>query len=268
MRASSTVLLLHSTATTADMWAPYEPVVTPLGNPLRPAHIGYPPFAPIHGGEVTVQDDAAVVLRQLHEAGRDEDAVHIVAHSYGGLVALALAPQLGDRLRSIFLFEPTLFASLRAVVHSIDDEARATLDAFARDPQFLYDDQFGGSEPWIERFIDFWNRPGSWQRMPPAQQAVIRSLGWKMYQEVRSVNGPDVLPQLRLPSSLPMTLVQGSRTPSIAHAVVSMLSVRYPHARVWTVEGVGHMAPVTHVPLTTDALARHVAAVSQLSPLR
>lgn len=261
MHDTPTVLLLHSTATTAEMWAPYEAIVAPLGAPLRPVHIGYPPRPPVNGVVVTAADDAATVLQQLDDAHPGGGPVDIVAHSYGGLVALTLAPLLGTRLRSLFLFEPTLFSSLRPVVDTIDAEARATLEGFANDPHFLHDDQYGGSEPWIERFIDFWNRPGSWQRMPPAQQAVIRTIGWKMYQEVRSVNGPDALEQLTLPASMPITLALGSRTPAIAHAVISLLAARYPNARIVTLEGTGHMAPVTHVAPTRDVLAEHVAYV-------
>lgn len=264
----ASVLMLHSTATTADMWAPYESTVAPLGVPLRPAHIGYPPDRPLMRGQVvTAADDATAIARHLAVSGHDAGTVDIVAHSYGGLVGLTLAPLLGTRLRSLFLFEPTLFASLRPVIDTLDDEARATLDAFSNDPQFLRDDQFGGSEAWIERFIDFWNRPGSWQRMPPAQQAVIRTLGWKMYQEVRSVNGPDALEGLGLPHTVPITLVYGSRTPAIARAVIALLATRYPHARVITLEGTGHMAPVTHMEPTRDVLAEHIAYVSRIHAL-
>lgn len=256
--------MLHSTATTAEMWAPYESTVAPLGTPLRPIHIGYPPHAPVHGQVLTAADDAASVLQQLSAAGHGTGPVDIVAHSYGGLVALTLAPLLGTRLRSLFLFEPTLFSSLRPIIDTIDADARAALETFANDPQFLRDDQYGGSEAWIERFIDFWNRPGSWQRIAEAQQAVIRTLGWKMYQEVRSVNGPDALENLVLSDTIPITLVYGTRTPPIARAVIALLTERFQHARVMAVEGTGHMAPVTHVAPTRDVLSEHVTYVSRL----
>ena len=55
---------------------------------------------------VTIADqvkDCLTVMRHL-----DVDQAHVVAHSYGGLIALQLATDVPNRLRSLSLIEPAL----------------------------------------------------------------------------------------------------------------------------------------------------------------
>ena len=251
-------LLLHSTGTMPSMWTPYHAIVAPLGVPVAPSHLGYPPYAPIARGQiVTAHDDARAVIDALPASATD---VHIVAHSYGGLVALEIVRQLGPRVRSLFLFEPTLFATVLAAPDATPD-ARAALVAMTENPAVLHSVATGGDDNGIEFFIDFWNRPGSWQRMPEPQRQLVRALGWKLYQEVRSVFTIDVAAGLTIGRDVPVTLACGERTQPVARAVVDLMARRIPHAEVTVVNGTGHMAPLTHPALTTTVLQAHVARV-------
>lgn len=251
-------LFLHSTATTPAMWHAVPAAVIGDSHKLAPTNLGYPPNALLpRGTPCTVRDDAAAILAALPATGD----VHIYSHSYGGTVALTLIEALGPRLKSLFLFEPVVFGALlndRSVDTGPDGIAEAEALRDSR-PWFL-DDERGGSEEWIEIFIDYWNRPGTWQRMPPAQQAWTRQVAWKMYQEVKSV----FTAMTRFDAfdiAVPTTLVSGERSPKAAQAMVRGLALVNPGVRVVTLEGAGHMAPLTHAAKVHALMQEHAEAL-------
>jgi hypothetical protein len=61
---------------------------------------------------------------------------------------------------SVFLYEPVLFGAL-ANATTLDKEAAAQARAFIDHPWFTRDDEKGGTEAWLEFFIDYWNKPSS-----------------------------------------------------------------------------------------------------------
>lgn len=227
---------------------------------LRPANLGYPPNAPVpHGEVVTLADEAEHLLRAIPDDARP---VHLVAHSYGATVALELAeaPSLRGRLASMFLAEPVLFAALVAdegdEIAKTDAEAVATAREMVKHSPLL-DEAKGGSLEWLELFIDYWNRPGSWAKMPDSLKQQAAAVGWKMYQEVRSCFGAGR--SLRSYTfTAPTTLVMGARTTMHSRAVTNALA-RARSLPVIELQGTGHMAPLTHPALVHGAIAQHFA---------
>lgn len=233
-------VFLHSTGTGPGLWRNVPPHALGASRPWHPANLGYPPLPALPRGQpVTADDDAAHLARTLP---RDATALRLYAHSYGGLVALKLARMLTIPLESLFLVEPVLFGALRRELAHHPAAAREVED-FAAHPWFLHDDARGGTAAWLEVFIDYWNRPGSWSRLPPALREAQLALGWKMYQEVRSCFlDPADFAAWRVP--MPLTLAVGERTTAAAKAMVAALAAVNPHARVVQLAGVGHMAIV------------------------
>jgi pimeloyl-ACP methyl ester carboxylesterase len=250
-----TALLIHSTAVLPSMWESI-PAESVRGLTLiKPANLGYPPNPRLaHGTACTVADDVRHVLKHVPDDG---SPVHVVAHSYGGLIALKLLPYLGSRVASVYLFEPVLFGALVNSPHADSagvEQARAlgAHEWFARDPAHA------GSEEWLELFIDYWNRPGSWARMPEGAKAFTRSVGWKMFQEALSVfdlsqHFEDYAVNARL------TLVKAGRSPAAARAIVDELARVNPHATVTELADTGHMAPLTHPQMFAQTIAAHLA---------
>lgn len=257
-RVSTATLFVHSTGTWPSMWTPYFPIFAPLGETLALAHIGYQPNPIIpRGTSVTAVDDAEAIVERLPP---DITDIHLVTHSYGGVIAFELMRLLGAQVRSLFLYEPVLFNTLIAAPDG-DVTARTELQALANNPAFLHNDATGGDEQWIQYFIDFWNRPGSWARMPADKQHEVRAIGWKMFQEARNVFRHEVSLDAIVNADIPVTLAYGDRTPSIARAVIDLLSSRLPSAHRIEVQGTGHMGPLTHPAPVADALTTHAQRV-------
>ena len=178
-----TVLFIHSVGTSRQLWAGVTSETIGGRESVCPANIGYPPHALVPRGQtITAADEAAHLLQSLPN---DASPVHIVAHSYGATVALALAehPAFRGRLQSMMLAEPVLFGSLIADHDGAITAAEpATVDSareFAANPVFSQDETGGGPE-WLGVFIDYWNRPGTWVRMPESMKRDTLAIGWKI----------------------------------------------------------------------------------------
>ena len=248
------IVFIHSTGTAPFMWDSVPEELVPPAQRVQPANLGYPPYELVpRGQKTTLAQEAAHVLTQLPAEGE----LDLVAHSYGGLVALELLPALKARVRSMLFFEPVLFGALLK-----DDTAdSATLErarGFLANPWFLTDDEKGGTEAWLELFIDYWNRPGSWARMPELMRHHNQQVGWKMYQEVRSVFFEAKTFEERPLPNVPVTLVFGERSPVEAREIVKSYQRRHPWVRTVELAGTGHMAPLTHPAKVHEALAEHL----------
>src|SRR6185295_19515108 len=111
------------------------------------------------------------------------EPAHLVGHSYGGLIALRVALDHPRLVRSIALYEPVAFG----VLHDLRDaEGLANLATNDRTGDFL-DDATGGSEKWLDQFIEYWNGPGAWAALPETSRQAFRAVGRKVFQEVRSL---------------------------------------------------------------------------------
>ena len=247
-------VFIHSTGTAPFMWDSVPEEVVPSAQRVQPANLGYPPYELIpRGTKTTLAQEAAHVLTQLPVEGE----LDLVAHSYGGLVALELLPALKERVRSLIFFEPVLFGAL------LKDQTAdaATLDrarGFISNPWFLTDDEKGGTDAWLELFIDYWNKPGSFARMPELMKHHNQQVGWKMYQEVRSVFFESKTFEERPLPRVPVTLVYGDRSPVEAREIVKSYARRHDWVRTIELPGTGHMAPLTHPAKVHEALAAHL----------
>jgi pimeloyl-ACP methyl ester carboxylesterase len=207
---------------------------------------------------VTAVDDAENALAAI---GAEVEAVDVYAHSYGGLVAIRLLPMLGARVRSLFLAEPVVFGALANDAGADADAAREAR-TFLSHPWFLDDDARAGSDEWLEMFIDYWNRPGSWSRLPADMQAYSRAASWKMVQEVRSCfHDIASFDDVRLPD-VPTTFVMGERSTPASRAMTKTLAARHPEAALVELPRTGHMAPLTHPAVVHEAMLVHRARVS------
>lgn len=252
------VLFIHSTGTMPSMWQPLIKAAALPATVLSPANLGYPPNAPLaRGSDFHWSQDAAHLRAQIPA---EAERVHLVAHSYGGLLAYKLALELGPRLGSLWQYEPVMFGSLQLERANADADTAKELDWFYEHEWFIADAARGGTAEWQEIFIDYWNRPGAWQSMPAPMQQAMLAVGWKMYQEVRATSG-DATPFYAYRLTAPVTLAVGSRSPASPRAMAQALVRESPQTRIDVVEGVGHMGPLLKPMALLDSFKRHFDAV-------
>jgi pimeloyl-ACP methyl ester carboxylesterase len=206
-----------------------------------------------------VTQDVAAMRELLDSLG---EPVHLVGHSYGGFLALALARERLEGVRSVAVFDPTAYGVLHG---ARDAEGLADLERACAQPVFL-DDARGGGAEWFEAFVDYWNGPGTWRGLTPAAQASFLALGRKVYLEARSLLAERTPPAAYARVRTPTLLLGGERSPVAARRVIALLAAALPHARAQLLTGAGHMGPITHAAEVNALVAAHLAAVQRPCP--
>ena len=233
------VVLLHSGGMSSRQFKRLIDALAPTHHVLAPDFLGSgdnPPWPDDEPFHFTMDVDA--VARLTAPLG----PVHLVGHSYGGLVALSLARQHPERVRSIALYDPVAFGVLRA---SADAEGLADLNRVGSDPLFT-DPALGGRAAWFEAFVDYWNGPGTFRALPEATRAAFLRVGRKVFYEVRSLMDDATGAQAYRDITAPALLLTGSLSPVAARRVQALLSSALPQATAVIIEGAGHMGPITH----------------------
>jgi pimeloyl-ACP methyl ester carboxylesterase len=229
------VVLLHASGLGAQQWGAFVPRIAEKHRVLAPDLLGYGKSAAWPDpANFELEADLAVVRAVVAHAG---EPVHLVGHSYGGVLALCAAHELPGAVRSVLVYEPVAFG----VLTGRDPEGVAELAAL-EDGTFL-DPETGGDARWVSRFIQFWNGAGAWDRLPPARQGALVALGRKSFLEVRALMGlTRTAEEWRI--DVPTLVMAGTRSPAVERAVCRVLAESLPRARLHVFEGAGHMGPL------------------------
>lgn len=247
-------LFLHSTGTGPFMWKRLMSSVPAGMQALAPLNRGYAPndlWA--RGTPFEIDMDVAHVKSQIPS---DATGLHLVAHSYGGLLALQLALDANLPVKSVWLYEPVLFGSLRLIQDQLTGEAATEVSDLYEHQHFIGNDEQGGGDAWLERFIDYWSTPGTWAAMPNKIKDMSRALGWKMYCEVHA-QAMMLRPLDDYHLAMPLTLVHGEHTRAPAREIVQRLAQINPHAQLQSLQGLGHMSVVTQADQVQPSLQGH-----------
>lgn len=246
------VVMIHASGLSSSEWRKLAPALEPRARVLAPDLVGYGRAEPIaRHAPATARDDLDALAALLERFG----PAQLVGHSYGGYLAAKLALAFPQLVTGLVLIEPVLFGALR---QAGDVESAAELSRLYDDPTFL-DDAFGGTEEWMQRFIDYWAGAGSWSALPdPARRANMR-VAWKIYCEVRDLSrDPAAFSAYRALDDVPVTLVRGALTTVCARRIVDRLAVELPRATTHVLQDAGHMSPLTHPSEVLAVIEQHL----------
>jgi pimeloyl-ACP methyl ester carboxylesterase len=249
-------LLLHSGGLSSRQWRGLASQLRQTHRVLVPDLLGYGGSSRLEpGAQFHFRDDVEMLAALLDTL---EGPVHLVGHSYGGLLALQLGLRGPERVRSLALFEPVAFGVLHGAAA---ESAGAAMDAAeATEMHRLASDDKGrgGGEAWMEGFVDWWQGAGTWRALPePSRQAFLAS-GRKTFLEVVSLLA-DRTPAERYASlTAPALLLVGERSPALEHRVCARLAQALAHARLEVIPKAGHMGPLTHMSLVNALIAAHL----------
>ncbi|MBI5716205.1 MAG: alpha/beta hydrolase [Burkholderiales bacterium] len=270
------VIALHASGSSARQWRALAARLEPQGATAARAVTGYRVLAvDLHdhgvgpawttGGAsrapLTLEDEAALVAPLLAEAGRVSDGggAHLVGHSYGGAVALKVACQHPQHVRSLVLYEPVVFRLLLDDPASHAETHEVLAVAAEMQSRLERDDSDGAAR----HFVDYWSGSGSWQEMPEGARAavalrmpiVMQHFG-ALLNERQQVAALQRFGQLAVPT----LVLSGERTVATARRIASRLRTLLAGAVHETLPGLGHMGPVTHAELVAERIAVHLQA--------
>jgi pimeloyl-ACP methyl ester carboxylesterase len=248
------VIALHCAGAGAGQWRCLAAALGGRHEVLAPEHYGCDTSGPWTGEHAfTLADEAARAIALIDES---DEKVHLVGHSYGGGVALHAALARPGRIASMALYEPSAFHLLRQMGEP-GAEAYAEIVGVAR--RIGHGVVTGDYRGAVAAFVDYWNSPGTWDAMRPAvQTALIRwapkgPLDFRaLIEEPTPASAYDTL-------NFPVLTLRGERAPMPTRVIAERLSELLPTSRLLVIDGAGHMGPLTHAPVVSALIARHIA---------
>ena len=207
-----------------------------------------------------VADLHGVATRQAAELAEElggGEPIDLFGHSFGGTVALRVAMERPDLVRSLTLVEPVIFAAARSAGHPAYAPFRAQHLAFA---DVL---ATGDREKAAGMFHSAWGTGESLSDLPErsrnyiidrihlivAQNPVLLddAAGLLTYQGLEAIG-------------VPVLLIEGALSPPIIDAVHSELARRICQSSRLSVPGAGHMVTITHAEAIAAPVQAHLDA--------
>ena len=248
------IVLLHSSMSSKAQWAALS---TQLADryrciPLDLLGYGAAPFPAAAAGPDyvhTLAHEAEAINAALATELAPDEPFHLVGHSYGGASALHLARQAPDRVLSLALHEPVAFhllpahdASKREITGVVDTILAAPSD---RDATRI--------------FIDYWNRPGSFDAAPPAAQDKMIAMIAKVKLDFQALLGEPVAFADLADLKVRTLVMAGQHSPISTRGLAPQLAAALPNATVLETRG-AHMGPITHGDAINPVIAAFIGA--------
>lgn len=243
------VVCLHGSASSGRQW---RQLIEKLGRRHRvvtPDLIG-------HGGNrfdvrarLHLDDDVDAVLGQL---GDIAEPFHLVAHAYGGAVALRLACRHPDRVASLTLYEPAHFLALfeDGLGSSEARELRRLHAAVVSSASSLF-----GRWRSAREFVNYAHGSNVWKRLTALQKRRFAAAAPIVAAEFSAL----MVAGARLDDvsalTMPVRILCGTRTRRTAKRICELLADRIPGALMHWLDGLKHMAPVTDASLVSTVIA-------------
>ncbi len=167
----------------------------------------------------------------------------IIGHSFGGAVAVRVAIDRPDLVRSLTLAEPVIFS---AAAQSGATEYHRHIDEVGHFPALIAQ---GQNDAIAREFSEMWGSGVSWENTPELQKQYVRDRIGTV------VNGSPALFGIGAASmaltdiariDIPVLLIEGDATHEIIPAIMNALQGCLSNVDRVVVKGAGHMVPITH----------------------
>jgi pimeloyl-ACP methyl ester carboxylesterase len=232
------IVMLHSSLSSKSQWIPLADRLASRFRVIGLDLCGYGDNPAIDASATfTLDDEVRLIAAHLDRLVGPGVRVHMVGHSYGGLVALRFAQVRSERIASLSLYEPVAFRML-----DDDDTTLAELKRIADQVHRLV--AAGRHREAAHAFVDFWSGEGSYASMALPVQAKLARRTDKITLDFQAAwQWPRSAVDLRAIVA-PTLLLFGNRSPAIAQRLVARLTRALADPSVCCVDA-GHMGPIT-----------------------
>ena len=246
---SPEILLLHCTLAHGGAWTRVARRLSQSYHLVAPDMVGHGQGPEGHPSR-DYHDQVTEHARNFLGFGR----VHLVGHSFGATVALRLAIEAPERVCSLTMIEPVLFA---AAPDGPEKRANArTLSAIG--PMVEGGDMEGAAR----RFLSVWGSGEPFDALTQERAAYMARRMWIIPAQQASLHGDgaQLLPRLDA-LRCPALLLQGGASPAVIGQILDTLEAGLPRAERAVIDGAGHMAPVTHPVEVAERIGAFLRAI-------
>ncbi len=236
-------LMLHCSLASSDAW---RGVAGHLVDGLSMTGIDFPGHGRSSDWDGQGDYHAACTAAAV---GTLKEPMHLIGHSLGATVALRLAVERPEMLRSLVLIEPVFFAAAKGLdaYAAFEDEVAPFAEAIGA----------GRIEDAARMFTDLWGTGAAWQDLPAAlRQSFVDRIGLIPATEGALYHdNADVVAQGKIEGiTCPVLLIEGDQSPAIINAINGALAERLQDAQRVSIQGAGHMVPITHAKEVAQAI--------------
>lgn len=197
------------------------------------------------------RDDLVALIESLGAV-----PAHLVASSYGAVIAMLLAAARPELVRSLVLGEPPAFNLLDPA--RMEANQRETIEPARR----AFDE--GQPEAGIESFLNAVVGPDAFARFPPKAKAAALDnapeFGLEVHTSYADYFGPLTVEALRSIAT-PALVARGDRSPQIFGDVVEVLRANLPNLRNLNVPDASHAMHRHNAPVYNAAVLEFLASV-------
>ncbi|GAB3112807.1 alpha/beta hydrolase [Aestuariicella hydrocarbonica] len=245
--SGSPIVFIHGSYATTSTW---KKMVEALAGEHQCILIKLPG----HGGAPEAEDFSAptvdtelAIIEQVVEALTDQP-IHLVGHSYGGVVALSQALKGNLAVKQMTLFEPVAVWVLQAAQ---DRDMQQRVAEFLG----LYRDEASRKVPYAcSRVIDFWGGDGAFAPLPDFIKDGMEPLLVNNLRHWDVCTGIQHSLQQVQSCEVPTRVVYGTQSNPVAHAISDHLYQQLPNCQRSIIEGASHFLVTSHAQSCVDAL--------------
>lgn len=203
-------------------------------------------------GNATMTQQTAVLDAIVERIGAP---VHVVAHSFGGLSALAHLMEGRHKPASLVLVE----ANPLAILRTAGDEAHYRMFE-AMTSRYFAEFEAGRSDA-ARRVVDFYEGDGSFDAFPPKVRDYVVATTASNVRDWSS--GTPFAPTLETYAtiSIPTHIVRGQDSHPAMVRIAELLAGHIPNASITTVRGGRHFLPATHAAELANLIDTHLQSV-------
>jgi pimeloyl-ACP methyl ester carboxylesterase len=232
------LMLVHGSPGSSNAWQPVGRLLSERFRVIAPNLPGYGGTSLEEpGAPPSVSHAAALLEAVMHETGIPDV---LAGHSYGGVVALAVALRGHVRPKTLALFEPVCIPIL---VPAGEAEAFSSIKPLFDDYIRAFED---GDLQAARTMIDFWFGSGAFERLPgPVRDFLLEHTGSNVHDvraSFREQYSPDAMRKL----DLPVVTVYGGDSPEASYRVASAVAALAPKGSLVRLEGATHALTATH----------------------
>lgn len=201
--------------------------------------------------KILFQDQSVIAtVGLLNEIG---EPCHLIGHSFGATVAMRIALEFPELVKSLILFEPVFFGCLQDAKNPMYEEWSV------REKPYTDLVERGDFEGASKAFMELWGTGAKWENLPSSQRSYIKDRIHLIAASSRSIITPGKN-RMRLSDyekvAKPVYLLEGENSPPVISEVQKTLEHTFPNALSNIIGNSGHMAPITHPKEFSDEVRR------------